>query len=625
MKATQQTVDLQCYHCGDICHSHKLDIADKSFCCNGCRSVYLLLNAHQLDNYYCLNEKPGATMRKIQPEKFSFLEDKTIASKLLEFSNATQAQVTLHLPQMHCSSCLWLLENLSRIQEGIITSRVNYNTKELTVAYEHAKLDLKTLAQLLTKIGYEPHISLQNLQVEEEKLKVKKSRTAYYKLGITGFCFANIMLISFPEYLGMEALEQQKLTSYFRLINLCLALPVVFYGASEFFRNAWYSFKQKYINIDAPIALAVSITFLRSVYEVITQTGSGYFDSMSGIVFFMLLGRTLQNRTYSTLSFNRDYKSYFPIAVTTLQKGVSRITKIQEIKEQDVLLLHHQEIIPTDCILSTGKAAIDYSFITGESIIERPQIGDLLYAGGKVAGSAIEVIAVKCFKQNSFTKLWNNRAFGEQISDKETSTTIISKYFSTMVILIAIGAFCYWQWENPQNAWNALTAVLIVACPCSLLLTTTFTNGYLLDFFSRKGLFIRNAQVIESLSKVDHIAFDKTGTITEAQHSSIIVDKMQLSKEDKKIALSIMSQSLHPLSRAIVAHYNRNQFLKIQHIKEIPGQGIEAWVNDQHFKIGQYSFVTNQERPITLRTEVLTISLKLILYLKTTLNQAYLV
>lgn len=582
---------LSCFHCGESCGNHKLDIGDKSFCCTGCRSVFLLLNQHALGNYYCLNEQPGVKVQDIQPEKFRFLDDAAFAARLITFSNGQQEQVTLYLPQIHCSSCLWLLEHLDKVNPHIIHSRVNFATREISVSYQSQQLSLRQLAELLTTIGYEPHISLEDTRNTTKEADYS-SRNAAFKLGITGFCFANIMLISFPEYLGMTATTNPELISFFRFANLLLAMPVVLYGAREFFRNAWYSFRQKYINIDAPIALAISVTFIRSVYEIATGTGAGYLDSMSGIVFFMLLGRTLQNRSYSTLRFNRDYKSYFPIAVSVMKEGKEHITPVQEIHQQDILRLHHQEVVPTDCILSKGKPGIDYSFITGESIPEQVPVGGLIYAGGKITGSAIEAIAVKDFEQNSFTRLWNNKVFHQQSSDREAMITVISRYFSAIVLLIAAGAWIWWQIKAPEHAWDALTAVLIVACPCSLLLNATFTNGYLMAFFAGKGFFLKNAQVIEQIAAIDHIAFDKTGTITEAAASSVSVRQMSLNKTELSLLLSIVSQSVHPLSRAITAHYRHIPHQPAGTLKEIPGKGIEAWIEDRHFKIGSRAFVT---------------------------------
>lgn len=578
-----------CYHCGEACDNKKLNIEEKYFCCAGCRSVYMLLNSHELENYYCLNEVPGQKVGTIQPEKFKFLDDENIARKLLSFSNAEQSAVTFYLPQIHCSSCLWLLEHLNRIDENIITSQVNFSTKEISISYNN-KLSLRQLAETLAAIGYEPHISLQDADAAKTRGAYSSKKSAY-KLGIAGFCFANIMLISFPEYLGMKTEGNRELLSFFRTVNVLLALPVVFYAAREFFENAWYSYKQRYLNIDAPIALAISVTFIRSLYEIISGTGGGYLDSMSGIVFFMLLGRTLQNRTYSTLSFNRDYKSYFPIAVTSLHEGAEHITKIQDIKEHDILLLHHQEVVPADSILSKGHADIDYSFITGESVPERVLPGGLIYAGGKNTGAAIEVVVVKDFEQNNFIRLWNNKAFNRKESDREAMTTIISRYFSMAVLAVAFTAFLYWQVVNPQHAWDALTAVLIVACPCALLLNATFTNGYLISYFAEKGFFIKNSAVIEELAGTNHIAFDKTGTITEASSSSITIKEMKLNTKELKLLLAVLSQSLHPLSRAITAYYKNIKYKQGGDFKEIAGKGIDAWIEECHIKAGSRSFV----------------------------------
>lgn len=578
----------KCYHCGDDCKDVSLKVTDKYFCCNGCLNVYQLLNQNELDDYYCLNEAPGQKVKAITKEQFAFLEEATVIQKLLLFRNANQAQVSFYLPQMHCSSCLWLLEHLSELDKNIIDSQVNFNNKTLKVTFQIEQLSLRSLAELLAHIGYEPVIDIHEDKAEKDKYNSKRS---YLKLGITGFCFANIMLIAFPEYLGLDPESQPGLALFFKIANVLLVLPVVFYGAKEFFVNAWYSYRQRYLNIDAPIALAVAVTFGRSLYEVFSNTGAGYFDSMSGIVFFMLLGRTIQNRSYTTLRFNRDYKSYFPIAVTRVDGGQPSLVKLEDIKEHDILLIHHQEVIPTDCLLSKGSAKIDYSFVTGEDKPEIIEKGAVIYAGGRNVGEAVEVLTVKAFNQNSFTQLWNNSVFQKQTDDRESSITIISKYFSLVVLLIALSAFITWQFIAPAVAWQAATAVLIVACPCSLLLTSSFTNGYLMEHLARVGCYLKNAQVIESITKVDHIAFDKTGTLTEANATGLHIVQMDLNNEALEVVLYTMAQSLHPLSRAIVQHFQFAMQKKADiEVKEIPGKGMEVWYKDVHYKIGSALF-----------------------------------
>jgi Cu+-exporting ATPase len=312
----QQTIHQQkiCYHCGEDCGKTPLVAHDKNFCCEGCKMVYSILNTNGLCDYYTISKNPGSSRKiAVRKDKFNFLDDEKIQRSLLDYTDKTQSHVTFYLPQIHCSSCLWLLENLHRLNEHIISSKVNFAKKEVSIIFNHSEVSLKQVAEILTSIGYEPYISFNDMK----KAKPGLNRSKIYKLGVAGFCFANIMLLSFPEYLGIDAREQN-LVYLFRFLNVILSLPVFFYSASEFYISAWKSLRHKFLNIDAPIVLAIWVTFGRSLYEVFTNTGSGYFDSMTGIVFFMLIGRILQDKTYEQLSFERDYTSYFPIAVTKL-------------------------------------------------------------------------------------------------------------------------------------------------------------------------------------------------------------------------------------------------------------------------------------------------------------------
>ncbi len=579
--------NLTCYHCGLKLNTEIIESNDKKFCCEGCKTVYLLLNENELGNYYCLNESPGTRLNNDYTD-YSLLDLPEIAANYIHFSNGQQTRASFFLPNIHCSSCLWLLEHLSKLNSGIIHSEVTFTSKRISVAFHPDKISLKQVAELLAKVGYEPFLSLSS---ETENDRKQSWKNPYLKLGVTGFCFANIMLISFPEYLGLSYETDKTVSVFFRYVNLLLSLPVFFYGASEFFYNAYKSIRQRFLNIDAPIALAILVTFIRSVYEITTQTGPGFLDSMSGIVFFMLIGRTIQNKTMAGLNFNRDYQSYFPIAVTTINNGAIQKKPLKAIEKDDKLLLHHNEIIPTDGIIISGNTDVDYSFVTGETIANAGRPGDMLYAGGKITGPSIEFLCLKSFTQNSFIQLWQNTAFSKKESAHDDMVTRMSKYFSIAVLTIAVSAFVYWYPASPKAAWNALTAVLIIACPCALLLVASFTHGYALAMFQKFGLFLKNAKVIGEMAAVNHIVFDKTGTITEAQHTNVLFTGT-LTQEQKNIVLSLLKQSLHPLAKAITG-YEKNTFtaLKIVDYKEIKGKGIEAYYDDQLIKIGSNSFV----------------------------------
>lgn len=581
-----------CYHCGENCVSRAITANDKSFCCEGCKMVFEIINQSGLCDYYAISKNPGSSQKiNLRKDKFSFLDDDKIRRSLISFSDETQTHVTFYLPQIHCSSCLWLLENLHRLNENIISSNVNFTRKEAYLVFDDREVSLRQVAELLTSIGYEPYISLNDLELAKPALNKSK----IYKLGVAGFCFANIMLLSFPEYLGIDV-KEQNLVGLFRTLNLLLSLPVVLFAATEFYNSAWKSLKHGFLNIAAPIVLAVFVTFGRSVYEVFSNTGGGYFDSMSGIVFFMLIGRVLQDKTYEQLSFERDYKSYFPIAVTRKGEEDEEAVKLPDIKLNDTLLIHNQEIIPVDGILTRGLALIDYSFVTGESVPVQKEMGEIVYAGGKQIGSNIEVLVIKEVAQSYLTKLWNRDELKDEKKTSEKSFVhLLSRYFTWMVFGIAAVTALFWSFTDPSRIWNSVTSVMIIACPCALLLSNTFTNGNILRILSSNKLYLRNAQAIEDIANVDYIVFDKTGTLTSRQYQDIEYKGLFLTEKMAQKIATLARQSTHPMSKAIAEYLHVKRNSKLTGFSEVPGKGIEGIVDGDLVSLGSKKFVSGSD------------------------------
>ncbi|HQS55926.1 MAG: heavy metal translocating P-type ATPase [Bacteroidetes bacterium 24-39-8] len=594
---------VNCYHCGEDCKDQPIMAQDKAFCCDGCKMVYEILNQTGMCDYYELSNNPGTSQKiRVREDKFAFLDDAKIQASLLSFTNDKETHINFYMPQMHCSSCLWLLENLHRLNPAVIASKVNFERKEADIVFDHRKVSMRQLAELLASIGYEPYISFNDLKKQQPGLNMQK----VYKLGVAGFCFANIMLFSFPEYLGIDA-QEAYLMSMFRYMNILLSLPVFFYCTSEFYISAWKSLKHGFLNIDAPIVLAVVVAFARSLYEVFTGTGSGYFDSMSGIVFFMLIGRVLQDKTYQSLSFERDYTAYFPIAVSRIKDGLEASVALPDIALNDTLLIHNQELIPADGILTMGKALIDYSFVTGESLPVEKEMGEIVYAGGKQIGGNIELLVIKEVAQSYLTKLWNRSELQQNRNDNERSFVhLLSRYFTWILFTIALVAGIYWWINDVSKVGQVITAVLIVACPCSLLLSNTFTNGNVLRKLGRNHFYLRNAETIEDIAKVDHIVFDKTGTLTTGRYQDIQFEGKSLDTETKQKIAALSSQSLHPMSKAITqwAATGHGSQYKVSGFEEIPGKGVQAKVGDSLLQLGSALFVTNEPAGSNLQSAV---------------------
>jgi Cu+-exporting ATPase len=581
---------VNCYHCGDLCTTQNVSVGEKYFCCHGCKSVYELLNENELCDYYALNKFPGQVQkRESRKDKYDFLENVEIQHKLIDFQSDGQTHITFYLPQIHCSSCLWLLENLYKIMPGIISSRVNFTKKEVFIAFNSKDISLRQLVETLANIGYEPYLSLNDLS---SNARPKTDRSRWYKIGLAGFCFGNIMMMSLAEYLDFSKLIEPKISIFFKVFSLLLSIPVLFYAASEFFVSAWNGLKNKYINIDLPVSIALVITFLRSIYEISNGISNGYLDSLSGIVFFMLIGRWLQSRTYQTIAFDRDYKSFFPIALNVIKDNIIIPVEISDIKEGDIIQIHSNEIIPVDAILSKGKAKIDYSFVSGESLPIALNVGELVYAGGRQIGGILELLVVKEVSQSYLTNLWNNPVFSKDKGIKESNFDIIGKYFTYFVLFVGFLAGFYWYLNGKEQLmWNAITSVLIVACPCALLLSTNFTYGNIVRIFGLNKFYLKSPEIIESLSKIKHIVFDKTGTLTQNSDSDVRYIGTVLSAERRHQLASLLQHSAHPASKMVLSYLNEKGLSFVNHFKEIEGNGIEGWIDECHIKLGSPSFV----------------------------------
>ena len=581
--------DQGCFHCGlTIAKNEEINFDGKKFCCNGCKTVYEIFSLHDLTCYYDFEKSPGATPQDIQG-KYDFLENEAILSKVLEFQEGNTSIVSLNIPHIHCSSCIWILENLNRIQKGISISQVNFPEKRVRITFDSDQVSLKSIAYLLSSIGYEPYISLENY--EAGKNNVDRSLT--YKLGVAFFCFGNIMLLSFPEYFEIKEFWLDNYKPFFRILIFLLALPSFLYSASGYYVSAYKSIRSRMLNIDIPIALGIIVMFIRSTFDIAMNYGSGFFDSLTGLVFFMLLGKMFQIKTYSFLSFERDFKSYFPIAVTKINTDTSEESvAIYDVIKGDRLLIRNQELIPVDGILITEKAEIDYSFVTGEAVPITKKSGDKVFAGGKQIGKVVEMEVLHSVSQSYLTQLWSNEIFQKNVEQKhKTITDKISRYFTPILLLIAFAGFGYWIFIDANTAFNVFTAVLIVACPCALALTAPFTFGNILRIMGRQKMYLKNALVIEQLAKVDTIVFDKTGTITTNKKSNIVYEGNPISAENYTLVKNVLRASNHPLSRMLYDFLPESKRIKIIDFEEITGKGILASIENKTIQIGSAAFV----------------------------------
>ncbi|MBM3435845.1 MAG: HAD-IC family P-type ATPase [Bacteroidetes bacterium] len=584
-----------CIHCGEDCGSHPVQWNDLPFCCQGCKTVYQILNEKDLRQYYEIEKMPGIRIETEETgDKYAFLDLEEIKKSLLDFSDSGVSKVTFFIPSIHCASCIWLLENLGSLHPGVIHSTVNFPRKEVHITFRDDAISLRKLVELLASVHYIPEITPGRLDKKEAP---GSNKILLLKIGITGFVLMNVMMYNFPEYLPGGELLESNFRRFFGWLSLALSIPVVVYCGNDYFLSAIKSMRHRIISIDLPIALGIAALFLQSAYEVISATGTGYLDSLAGLVFFLLVGRWYQSKTYQALSFERDYKSYFPVAVTRIENGQEKITPLKDIREGDEIIVRNRELIPADSVLINGEANIDYSFVTGESLPVRKNTGEYVFAGGRQVGSVIRLKVSKKVEQSYLTQLWNQQDSEESYSSLlKNIINGVSRWFTVIILIIAVTAAIFWLAAGElATAIFVFTSVLIVACPCALAMTIPFTFGTVMRQFGRLGFYLKSTAVVEKIYKADTIVFDKTGTITHSQGMKIEFSGSDPDTATQMMVKSVVRHSTHPLSAALFRHLEGDFSPDVRNFKEIPAMGISGEVNGIKVNVGSAVFVTGKE------------------------------
>ena len=577
-----------CAHCGDPVPAAGWGSGETLFCCQGCELVHGLLHDNGLDGYYRLADRPGT--RRRHRARYEWLDERSVADTLLAYRDDAHERVVWQLPAIHCAACVWLLENLHRLHAGVGRVAVDFRRREARIDYDPAQLTMRELAELLDRIGYPPHLSLQDIERDERPAAV--DRGFYYRLGVAGFAFGNIMLFSFPEYLGLRAGSLQTALSYF---NLLLAIPVLFYSGGSYLRNAWTGLRQGRFNLDLPIALGLLTLFGRSIFEITAGSGVGYLDSLAGLVFFLLVGRWVQRQTYHRIAFDRDYTAYFPVAATVLTPEGTESKALSSLRPGDRIRVRAGELIPADATLLRGTARIDYSFVTGEAQPLSRRKGDHVYAGGRQTGEAVDLLLTKRVEQSYLTKLWNDQAFDEKKARSGGLADRTGRWFTLAILSVAALTLVYWLAVDPSVAVNAFTAVLIIACPCAIALSIPFTFGNAARLLARWGFYVRDLRVLEDLTEIDTTILDKTGTLTDQERPALTYAGEPLDDPVCARLRALAAQSTHPLSKLLTAWCGRragaHSAVPLHAFVDLPGRGIAAHFGRDYYQIGSAAWL----------------------------------
>jgi Cu+-exporting ATPase len=530
--------------------------SDDDFCCPGCQAAYALLQGAGLCDFYSVARDPGT---RPHATDYAFLDDEELLSRLTRFCDERKARVALRIPAIHCAACVWLLENLHRLNSGVLAAEVDLGLAQLTLTYERTRTSLRELAELLASIGYAPEFTLDDTRVAD----CAPDRVAIRRLALAGFCFGNAMLMSVPAYLGMDAATNPVLHGTISILCLALATVAFFGPGREFWRSAKL-LRHRIWSIDLPLLLGMIALYGQTLWDVASGAGHGYGDSLTGLIFFLLLGRMFQRKTHEGVRFDRDLAAYFPLRAAGIAVG-------------DEIEVRHGEVVPADGEIIDGEGLLDYSFVTGESTPVAASDG-AVFAGARQTGGLLRIRVTEPVDSAYLVRLWSSRQAGA--AESANQPWVIG--FLAAVAILALGSGAFWWAESPAMGVRVFTAVLIVACPCGLALARPLTGGFLLRALARTGALLRDANVLHRLARIDTIVFDKTGTLTTPDSGS-----MRFHGDYSPLIAAAAAQSGHPLCRMISQRYPANAALQVEAFQETPGVGIEVTVEGHKVRLGR--------------------------------------
>lgn len=572
----------------------------KDFCCGGCKTVFTLIHEHGLQGFYDVDGAAG-TKQKTASTDFAYLDEADTIKQVCEYVDDQTLRVNFVAPAIHCASCLWLLERLPRLYPSVKRSRVDLLARRITIVLDRKEGKLSEVARWLERLGYPPELRLDNVvgdKVERKRSNVDAEKLGL-KIGVAGFAAGNVMMLAFPEYLGMSMADIAAWRPMFSAISIALAVPVLAFSGGTYLRGSYRAIKYRRLNIDLPIALGMIAMFGHSVYEIFSGTGAGYLDSLLGLIFFLLVGRWFQRQTHRRLAFDRDYRSYLPLAARVRSQNGVRPVRLDKLTAGHHVEIADGELVPADAILVEGKAALDKSYITGEDVPQPVAIGGTVHAGSRQRGETILIELTGKVNGSYLARLWSESSVSEDefAANEERATSKlldkVGQYFTVVTLAIATLTFAYWAPTSMSTALRAATAVLIVACPCAASLSLPFVYGRLAAIASRKGLAIRDALVVERFAEVDASAYDKTGTLT--RRDSLSVSELIVPATVQAAQLLALAQhSTHPVSQAITTYLATREevqalakTLVLTQVEERVGEGVSAVLQGRHLFLGK--------------------------------------
>ena len=570
----------------DHCHlefDEKVLLKDKNFkdgvkffCCKGCQGVYHLLESEGLDDFY---EKMGDTQLDPASEDLGDVEKFDLDGFNQKYIKTKEgfSEIYLIIEGIHCSACVWLNEKVLHQKEGIVEASINQTNNKAKVVWDPETIKLSEIILTIRSIGYNAYPYDPSMQ----EVQANATRRDYYSRLLVGvFTTMNIMWIAIAQYAGYFTGMKSDIKNILNFAEFVLATPTLFYTGSIYFKGAYYGIKNRYVNMDILVATGASLAYMYSIYAMFSHKGEVYFDSVTMIITFVFTGKYLEVLSKKNAVDRLDgFSSSTPTEVLVVKDGEKILLGVEEVKANDTIEIKAGEKVVIDGVIDFGEGSFDTSSLTGEATPLFLKKGDKVLSGYICLDSVVRYSALCDVHSSVLSKITSLLEDSMNKKPKiERVANVVSGYFSTAILLLALGTFAFWYLGGSSFERSLIVAisVIVIACPCALGLATPVSTLVGLGLGAKKGILFKEASFLETMAKCDVLMLDKTGTITEGKPK--IVQSVYLQEFDKALLYSLVKNSTHPISKTIASHFEEKGLgvLNLEEIKTVEAKGVTA-------------------------------------------------
>ena len=571
-----------------------------NFCCKGCQGVFHILKDDGLDSFYeKLGNKTLTPPIKISNDDISKFDSNNFLDNYVIINKDGFSQIDLIIEGIHCAACVWLNEKVLYETKGIVEANINFTSNKARIIWDANKLKLSEIISKIRSIGYNAYAydsSVADIQASKAK------RDYFIRMMVAVIASMNIMMLSVAKYTGFFTGIDDEVKNMIHIGEFILSTPVLFYSGWIFYKGGYYGLKNRMVNMDFLVASGATLTYIYSMFILFGAKGDSYFDSVSMIITFVLVGKYLEVIGKKSAVDTLDkIKSSLPLEAVVIEDNVKKVIALNSVKIGDIIEIKAGDKVPVDGKITKGTGFFDESTLTGESIPVYKKIGDNVFSGTINSNSLIEYEVIKDFKNSTFSSIVT--LLEDSLNSKpkiQTKAAEISKYFSLTILSIAFGTFLVWYFfgldlgfdyngtTQFERSFIVAISVIVIACPCALALATPMASLVGISELAKKGLLFKEAKFIESLAVTNSVVFDKTGTLTKGELTVVKARIMDDNIHKLNLLYSILCASTHPVSSSIKKYLEEKYELiekKLDNVKNIEAKGMSASYTNINGKI----------------------------------------